>query len=202
VVEEKSLPTGGHQSGHKGKALVRLGSDYAVRAGGPSARQPVLRYRSFLRKVYPRVRMTLPRERILDQLVPEQTGADALPDAESSRPGSSTTRSPNSTRSISNVCGRALFSRMRRRPIAAFDPANASWSSSLGRLIRFNGRHAVQKTTAGPENVHRLGLIQCGNRQEPARPRPNCARAAPQVGRTISQVSIPATQISGFRPPS
>src|SRR6266404_2688408 len=47
------------------------------------------------------------------------------------KPGSSTTRSPNRTRSISIL--RAPFSRMRRRPIAA-STRNASWSSSLGVL--------------------------------------------------------------------
>ena len=54
------------------------------------------------------------------------------------------------------------------------------------RLIRFNRRHAVQKPGLVGD-VHRLGFIQCGDRQQGARHIQMCDRRA-QVGRTISQV--------------
>ena len=75
-----------------------------------------------------------------------------------------------------------------------FDPQRKLQQFSW-RLIRFNRCHAVQKPRL-VRDVHRLGLIQCGDRQQPARYVQLCERLA-QVGRTISQVRS-QRQIGGF----
>ncbi len=67
------------------------------------------------------------------------------------------------------------------------------------RLVGFNRRHAVQKPGL-VRNVDRLGLIQCGDGQQPSRDVQLCDRRA-QVGRTISQVRS-QRQISGFAHPT
>ena len=54
------------------------------------------------------------------------------------------------------------------------------------RLIRGNRRHAIQKPRL-VRDVHWLGLIQSGDRQQPAR-HVQLRDCGAQVGRTISQV--------------
>ena len=75
-----------------------------------------------------------------------------------------------------------------------FDPQRKLEQFSR-RLIRFNRRHAVQKPGL-VRDVDGLGLIECGDGQQPARYVQLCERRA-LIGGTISEVRS-QRQINGF----